>query len=121
MFAPESTTRTGEPAVGNVLLKFYESVAGFMTEVLRSHLDPECGQGLVDATRILDYAEYGGAPLLGVDGVSVICHGGSSARAIKNAIGVAGSCLESGMVEDLAVELEPSTRRSRVWRRIRRR
>jgi glycerol-3-phosphate acyltransferase PlsX len=107
--------------VGNVLLKFYESVAGFMAGVLERHVGPECSEGVAEAYRSLDYAEYGGAPLLGVDGVSVICHGGSSARAIKNAIGVAGSCLESGMVEDLAVELEPSSRRSRVWRRIRRR
>jgi glycerol-3-phosphate acyltransferase PlsX len=34
----------------------------------------------------IDYSEYGGAPLLGVNGVCIICHGGSSAKAIKNAI-----------------------------------
>ena len=108
--------------VGNVLLKFYESVAGFMARVLEGHLDPElCGDGLRQAFRTVDYAEYGGAPLLGVNGVSVICHGASSGRAIKNAIGVAGGCLEAGMVEDLAAELGPATRRARVWKRIRRR
>ena len=37
----------------------------------------------------VDYAEYGGAPLLGVDGVSIIAHGASSGKAIKNAIRVA--------------------------------
>jgi glycerol-3-phosphate acyltransferase PlsX len=42
-----------------------------------------------DIKRNLDYAEYGGAPLLGVDGVSIICHGGSSPKAIKNAVGMA--------------------------------
>ena len=36
----------------------------------------------------MDYAEYGGVPLLGVRGASIICHGGSSARAIKNAVRV---------------------------------
>lgn len=108
--------------VGNVLLKFYESMAGFMVRALESHLDPEaCGQGLREAYRKVDYAEHGGAPLLGVDGVSVVCHGASSARAIKNAIRVAGVCLESSMVEDLALELGPGSRRARVWRRIRRR
>jgi glycerol-3-phosphate acyltransferase PlsX len=108
--------------VGNVLLKFYESVAGFMARVLESHLDPElCGEALREAYRTVDYAEYGGAPLLGVNGVSVICHGASSGRAIKNAIGVAGGCLDSGVVEDLAVDLGPATRRARVWKRIRRR
>jgi len=38
----------------------------------------------------MDYAEYGGAPLLGIDGACIICHGSSSAKAIKNAIRVAG-------------------------------
>jgi glycerol-3-phosphate acyltransferase PlsX len=108
--------------VGNVLLKFYESVAGFMVGVLERELDSEsCGEGLREAYRRVDYAEYGGAPLLGVDGVSVICHGASSARAIKNAIRMAGTCLESGMVADLASELGPTSRTARVWRRIRRR
>jgi len=38
----------------------------------------------------MDYAEYGGAPLLGIDGTCIICHGSSNAKAIKNAIRVAG-------------------------------
>jgi len=108
--------------VGNVLLKFYESMAGFMMKSLELHLDSEsCGKGLEAVRRRMDYSEIGGAPLLGVNGVSVICHGASSSRAIMNAIGVAGVCLDSGMVEDLASELEPTTRRARVWSRIRRR
>jgi glycerol-3-phosphate acyltransferase PlsX len=44
-----------------------------------------------------DYAQYGGAPLLGVKGVSIICHGKSSAEAIKNAIKVASLAVEHGM------------------------
>jgi glycerol-3-phosphate acyltransferase PlsX len=107
---------------GNVLLKFYESIAGFMAGVLEAKLDPEaCGDGLREALTMLDYTQYGGAPLLGVNGVSVICHGASPPRAIKNAIGVAATCVESGMVEDLASEFGPTSRRARVWRRIRRR
>ena len=108
--------------VGNVLLKFYESVAGFITGVLEDRLDPEIhGEGLREVYRTVDYAEYGGAPLLGVNGVSIVCHGASSARAIKNAIRVAGACIESDMVEDMVAEFGPATRRARVWRRIRRR
>jgi glycerol-3-phosphate acyltransferase PlsX len=107
---------------GNVLLKFYESVAGFIIGVLESQLESAAHrEGLKEVYRTLDYAEYGGAPLLGVNGVSIICHGGSSSRAIKNAIGVAGACLESDMVDDLAAELDPGSRRARVWRKIRRR
>ncbi len=108
--------------VGNVLLKFYESIAGFMVRVLEAKLDPEaCGEGLREALTVVDYTEYGGAPLLGVNGVSVICHGASPPRAIKNAIGVAATCVESEMVQDLASEFGPTSRRARAWRRIRRR
>jgi glycerol-3-phosphate acyltransferase PlsX len=47
----------------------------------------------------MDYAEYGGAPLLGVDGVVIIAHGRSNARAIKNAVRVAAESVEAGLVE----------------------
>jgi len=108
--------------VGNVLLKFYESAATFMAELLGQHPDTGAGgEGVREIYRTLDYAEHGGAPLLGVNGVSVVCHGSSSGVAIKNAIRVAGACLDSGMVADLSSELEPLTRRAKVWRRIRHR
>jgi glycerol-3-phosphate acyltransferase PlsX len=107
---------------GNVLLKFYESIAGFVTGLLEEKLNPEaCGDGLREVHRALDYTEHGGAPLLGVNGVSVVCHGASPPNAIKNAIRVAGSCVESGMVEDMAADLGSMSRTARVWRRIRRR
>ena len=72
---------------GNVLLKFYESVAGFMFGLLKKEL--EAAGAELDLNRIFhhfDYAEYGGAPLLGLNGISLICHGGSPPRAIRNAI-----------------------------------
>jgi len=81
--------------VGNVVLKFAESVTDMVYGVLRQTLtaDLRAKMGallLKPAFRHLretfDYAEYGGAPLLGVDGVCMICHGSSSARAIKNAV-----------------------------------
>lgn len=92
--------------VGNVLLKFYESIAGFVVKLL--HGDEHRNQSDADLERVfrvLDYAEYGGAPLLGVDGVSIVCHGASSPRAIKNAIGVAVRSLESGLIGDMARDL----------------
>jgi hypothetical protein len=68
--------------VGNVLLKFYESVMGFITAA-----DDGAGGGAaapgppdIDLFRVFDYTEYGGAPLLGVNGVTIICHGGSPPR-----------------------------------------
>jgi glycerol-3-phosphate acyltransferase PlsX len=92
--------------VGNVLLKFYESVAEFIIGLLKHRLRqlPEEAD-LDDVFRVLDYAEYGGAPLLGVGGVSMICHGESSPRAIQNALAAAARAVRSGMVNHIAREL----------------
>ncbi|HZE07323.1 MAG TPA: hypothetical protein VE110_01075, partial [Gemmatimonadaceae bacterium] len=53
-----------------------------------------------------DSSDYGGAPLLGCRGVSIICHGNSSPRAIKNAIKVAVRAVETGMNEQIGQRLE---------------
>lgn len=81
--------------VGNVLLKFTESIISYMGSLMREgisgSLSARAGAVLMKPAftlvkRTLDYAEYGGMPLLGVNGVTIICHGGSSAKAIKNAV-----------------------------------
>jgi glycerol-3-phosphate acyltransferase PlsX len=46
-------------------------------------------RAFTDFRRRLDYSEYGGAPLLGINGITIVCHGRSNANAIKNAIRVA--------------------------------
>jgi glycerol-3-phosphate acyltransferase PlsX len=91
--------------VGNVVLKFYESAARVFVRLLRQELPdvlqrPEMGKVL----SILDYATYGGAPLLGVRGVAIICHGSSPAAAIKNAIRVALQAVTSNLSQDIGVE-----------------
>lgn len=73
--------------VGNIVLKFVEGVIHYVSPLL-GESGTSSGAGRAMARR-LDYAEYGGAPLLGVDGVVVIAHGGSSGKAIKNAVRVA--------------------------------
>jgi len=80
---------------GNVLLKFYEAVPKlFGGLMLKAGVSKETlGQALSG----LDYAKYGGAPLLGVKGVSIICHGKSSPEAIKNGIKAGLRAVESGM------------------------
>ena len=89
--------------VGNIMLKFYESLALFLARELGTRLNPVgLDRELEDAFRVFDYAEYGGAPLLGVNGVSVICHGESSPKAISAAIGVAARSVRSGMVAHIA-------------------
>src|SRR4030095_1492252 len=80
---------------GNVALKTMEGVASFAAQVLRNAFDQTLysrlgyfmtRKSLRQAYRRLDYAEYGGARLLGLDGVAIVAHGGSTALAIKNAI-----------------------------------
>ncbi|MEC7740189.1 MAG: phosphate acyltransferase PlsX [Gemmatimonadota bacterium] len=96
--------------VGNVLLKFYESVAQFIVGLIKTELGAltENSLDFDRIFRILDYSETGGAPLLGVGGVSVICHGGSSAKAIRNAIRVAAQAVRSDMVAQTANRLSRS-------------
>jgi glycerol-3-phosphate acyltransferase PlsX len=80
---------------GNVLLKFYEAVAPMLFGMLmKAGVSKEQIGG---AMSMLDYAKYGGAPLLGVKGVSIICHGKSSPEAIKNGILAGLRAHESGM------------------------
>lgn len=84
--------------VGNVVLKVSESIASVIGKLLKAQLQKSpmtmlgawLAKPAFDALRKeCDYSEYGGAPLLGVDGNCIISHGSSDARAIKNAIRVA--------------------------------
>jgi len=54
----------------------------------------------------MDYSEYGGAPLLGVDGRCIICHGSSTAKAIKNAVKFAGESIKQDVNKHIVEELE---------------
>jgi len=96
--------------VGNVALKLTEGLA----EAMGIMLEREISRSLVSKLgfwlsrrafegfkRRFDYAEYGGALLLGVKGIGVICHGSSSAKAIKNAIKTAAEFVNSRAQEHL--------------------
>lgn len=85
--------------IGNVVLKVSESLAETLAEFLRRELTKSfvtklgaalSGPAFRALKKEIDYSEYGGAPLLGVDGICIISHGRSSAKAIKNAIREAG-------------------------------
>jgi len=90
--------------VGNVVLKFYEAIAPFIIGLLaNAGVDKKTMMG---ALKELDYSEHGGAPLLGVNGVSIISHGKSSPRAIKNAIKVAVQAIDSRMDEHIGRRLQ---------------
>ncbi len=91
--------------VGNIVLKFYESVARLILRIVkRTAPDILERADVQEVFRTLDYAEYGGAPLLGVKGTSIICHGSSGATAIKNAIRVAAQMVETGLNQHIAAE-----------------
>jgi glycerol-3-phosphate acyltransferase PlsX len=97
--------------VGNVLLKFYESVAAVIVAMLRKQVaGMDVGTLFDEVFRVLDYSEYGGAPLLGVGGVSIICHGESSPKAIRNALGVAARAVRSDMVKHSAQDVTAAAR-----------
>ena len=90
--------------VGNIILKLYEGIGPMISGMLGKALGTDA-DALRDALRSLDYSEYGGAPLLGVRGVSIISHGKSSSRAIKNALRVAVRAVETGMSDHVGRRL----------------
>jgi glycerol-3-phosphate acyltransferase PlsX len=98
--------------VGNVILKFYESAGRmFVGLIRRAFPDAVDRPEATQLFKFLDYSEYGGAPLLGVKGVAIICHGASPARAIRNAVRVAVQMVESHLDQDIDAELaEGATR-----------
>jgi glycerol-3-phosphate acyltransferase PlsX len=100
---------------GNVVLKTMEGTAKLIMDMLKEEIYASTKgkiggmllkPSLSNLKKKMDYAEYGGAPLLGVNGVSVVCHGSSKARAIFKAIEVANTCCESKFVEKLKGKYE---------------
>jgi glycerol-3-phosphate acyltransferase PlsX len=101
--------------VGNVVLKVAESIGWAIADLLKAHLKKNLltkigaimsMQAFKGLKRQIDYAEYGGAQLLGVDGRCIICHGSSNAKAIKNAINVAAEYVEHKVNQHIVEELE---------------
>ncbi len=101
--------------VGNVALKVSEGLVEVIRQTLKQSLKATLtrkvgaylAQGaLADLKKRIDYSEYGGAPLLGLNGICVICHGRSSAKAIRNAIRVAKEFAEGKINERIATELD---------------
>lgn len=101
--------------VGNVALKVSEGVAEALSEILKRELLKSwlakiglffIYNSLRRVKRHLDYSEYGGAPLLGVNGAVIIGHGRSSAKAVKNAIRVAIKEVESNVIQEMTESIK---------------
>jgi glycerol-3-phosphate acyltransferase PlsX len=93
--------------VGNLILKFSESVSGFTVNLLKKELGRNLVSrfaallllpALVNIKKSVDYDEFGGAPMLGLDGIVFKAHGRAKAKAIKNAIRVAYEAVKEDLV-----------------------
>ncbi len=106
--------------VGNVCLKVSEGLAEAIIVMLRTEMSKSfmakigyllARKAFSNFGKRVDYAEYGGAPLLGINGTGIICHGRSNAKAIKNAIRVAAEMIRSrvnGHIVQLLSESNPA-------------
>jgi glycerol-3-phosphate acyltransferase PlsX len=101
--------------VGNVILKVSESVVDTIVKLLKNEIKSSiiatlgaalASNAFKELKKKMDYSEYGGAPLLGVDGRCIISHGSSSPKAIKNAIRVAAESKEQDVNKHIVEELE---------------
>lgn len=101
-----------EGFLGNVILKVCEGLFDFVMKMVHHeltsvlHLEKSvAAQAISDLVHRHDYAAYGGAPLLGIDGICIICHGSSGERAIRNALHVAAQYAQAQLNERIVAEL----------------
>ncbi len=101
--------------VGNVVLKVSEGLAEAIGSMLKQEIykRPLAKLGALLARpafkafrKKVDYAEYGGAPLLGINGIGMICHGSSNPKAIMNGIGMAAEFRDRQVNQKMAAKLE---------------
>ena len=104
--------------VGNVVLKTSEGLADSIGKMLKEEMSGSilakagfllAKKSFKNLKKRIDYSEYGGAPFLGINGVGFICHGGSNAKAIKNAIKYASQYVKNDMNKHLVEELEKNS------------
>ena len=105
---------------GNVALKISESLAEMVGAMIKEELARDLRSKLGAALSVpaftrfkkrVDYTEMGGAPLLGIDGAAIICHGASPVKAIKNAVRVAAEWAKAGLNEHIKAALEAEVAR----------
>jgi glycerol-3-phosphate acyltransferase PlsX len=114
LYASKADVVVADGFVGNVAIKMAEATAEFLFRKLRDEI-PRTTRGKLGGLLIrdgvrqlrarIDWREFGGAPLLGIDGVAVIAHGRSDARAIKNAIRVAREAVDNQLVGKIRAEV----------------
>lgn len=112
LYQGEADVLVCEGFVGNVVLKVSEGMAEFMMKTVSSEILGKLAaeretavQAFEDLLRRFQYAEAGGAPLLGIDGVTIICHGSSDARSIANALKLATTFKNREINSQIVAEL----------------
>jgi glycerol-3-phosphate acyltransferase PlsX len=114
IYAARADVIVADGFVGNVAIKMAEATAEFLFRNLREEI-PKTMRGKLGGMLIrpgvrqlrrrVDWREFGGAPLLGIDGVAVVAHGRSDARAIKNAIRVTRDAVQNQLVGKIRAEV----------------
>lgn len=111
--------------VGNVALKLSEGLSKSLGRLLKRELlgDIFSKLGTILSAgafkrfkRLVDYAEYGGAPLLGLNGIGIVCHGASNAKAMMNAVDMAAHYVEKGAHARISQRIAESTDLTRFSR-----
>jgi glycerol-3-phosphate acyltransferase PlsX len=114
LYAGKADVIVADGFVGNIAIKMAEATADFLFRSLREEiprtLTGKLGgmlirDGVRRLRRSIDWREFGGAPLLGIDGVAVVAHGRSDARAVKNAIRVTKEAVENQLVRKIRAEV----------------
>src|SRR5262249_29736286 len=97
--------KAGEGAVEFLFTTLREELAHLMPD-LPGDAGPKVASSLRSLKTRFEYEEFGGAPLLGIRGACIICHGASGGRAIKNALRVAGTMAEDRLGELIVEQLQ---------------
>jgi glycerol-3-phosphate acyltransferase PlsX len=114
IYASKADVIVADGFVGNIAIKMAEATAEFLFRNLRDEIPKTMrgklgglliGPGVRQLRARVDWREFGGAPLLGIDGVAVVAHGRSDARAIKNAIRVTRDAVENHLVGKIRAEV----------------
>ncbi len=114
MFRKKCDVVVCDAFVGNIVLKTAEGVSQFIMDEIKSAIPAGLARlaflplkkALAPLRKKVDYAEYGGSPLLGVNGMCIICHGRSSAKAIANAVKIAATAVENELLPAICSALQ---------------
>lgn len=113
--------------VGNVALKLSEGLGTALAKMLKAELTSTLPSRIMSHlmqgtfkrfSEMVDYAEYGGAPLLGLQGIVTVCHGSSNSKAIRNAVGMAAKFVQNKADEHLVEELSANDELTRYGKAV---